>query len=176
MTPLEELFADPWFPFTGDIRVKDLEPPVIPEPARSDESPDDCSVCQRKAEDFVWADESWALQAFRHSPFPGIVLLVPRTHYDSYADLPEALLAQVGPMTARVERAVLSIGTAARVHVCRLGDGGGHLHLWFMPRPLGAMQLRGSMFPMWFDLLEPLPAAEIDAALATIAAAMRAGD
>ena len=176
MTRLEDLFADPWFPFTGDFAVKPLEPPVIPEPARSGETPDDCSGCRRQDADFVWSNADWALQADREASFPGIVLLVTRGHYDSFADLPERLLAELGPMTARVERAVLSMGDVARVHVLRWGDGSGHFHLWFMPRPLGAMQLRGSMFPMWLDLLDPLPASELDPALEQIAAAMRAGD
>jgi diadenosine tetraphosphate (Ap4A) HIT family hydrolase len=176
VTRLDDLFADPWFPFTGDIRVKDLEPPQIPEPARAGETAQGCRGCERKDADFVWCNQDWALQADRESSFPGVVLLVTRAHYDSFADLPDHLLVELGPMTARVERAVLSMGDVARVHVLRWGDGSGHFHLWFMPRPLGAMQLRGSMFPMWLDLLEPLPTEAIDAALATIASAMRAGD
>ncbi len=107
---------------------------------------------------------------------PGVVLLVTRAHHDSAADLPAALLAQLGPMTARVERALLSIRGVARVHGCRWGEGSGHVHQWFVPRPLGALQLRGSMLPMWMDLLPQLSADALDGAPATIAAAMRAGD
>ena len=176
MTPLDELVADPWFPFHGQIAVKPLQAPLVPEPARSAESAADCATCARPESEILWADADWAVQAYRDSPFPGVVLLVTRGHYDSYADLPQRLLAQLGPMTARVERAVLSVGDVARVHVCRWGDGSAHFHQWFLPRPLGALQLRGSMLPMWMDLLPVLPADAVDAALATISASMRAGD
>lgn len=176
MTPLEELIPDPWFPFEGDITIKALLPPVVPEPKRSGESADDCSTCHKPDDSFVWTDDTWLLQAYRQAPFPGVVLLQPRGHYDSYTDLPDHLLTALGPMTARVERAVQSIGNVARVHVVRWGDGSGHFHLWFMPRPLGALQMRGSSLVMWMDILPDLPDADIDVALATIAAAMRAGD
>ena len=176
MSTLEELIPDRWFPFTGDITVKALEPPVVPEPARSGETSVGCHICERPEDEFVWADQDWALQDHRDTPFPGVVLLVTREHHDSYADLPERLLTALGPMTARVERSVLTLGGVARVHTCRWGDGSAHFHLWFMPRPLGAMQLRGSMLPMWMDLLPTLPDEQIDAALGRIAAAMRAGD
>ena len=176
MTPLEELFADPWFPFEGEITVKPLEAPVVPEPARSEESADDCAMCTRPDSDLVWSNDRWALQPYKKSSLPGVVLLITRAHHDSYSDLPDDLLAELGPMTARVERAVLTLDDIARVHTCRWGDGSGHFHLWFMPRPLGAMQMRGSMLPMWLDLLPVLPADEAGAALDRIAAAMRAGD
>jgi diadenosine tetraphosphate (Ap4A) HIT family hydrolase len=176
VTPLHELIDDPWFPFEGEIVVKALQPAVVPEPPRSGVVADDCSLCTDPDAGFVWANADWRLRADRDTPCPGVVLLVPRDHYDSYADLPATLLAELGPMTARVERAVLSIGDVARVHVCRWGDGSAHFHQWFLPRPLGALQLRGSMLPMWMDLLPVLPAAEIDSALELIAAAMRAGD
>jgi len=176
MTALDELLADPWFPFQGQLSVKPLEPPVVPEPARLGEGAQDCLSCARPDDDYVWASPDWAVLGYRQTPLPGVVLLVTRDHYDSYADLPDRLLAEVGPMTARVERAVLSTGGVARVHVYRWGDGSAHFHQWFMPRPLGALQLRGSMLPMWLDLLPPLPADEVDGALAAVSAAMRAGD
>jgi diadenosine tetraphosphate (Ap4A) HIT family hydrolase len=176
MTSLEELVADPWFPFEGAISVKALQDRVVPEPARAGHAAADCAVCARPESDYIWANADWALRPDRDTPFPGVALLLTRGHYDSYADLPESLLGQIGAMTARVEKAVLSIGDVAGVHVCRWGDGSAHFHQWFLPRPLGAPQLRGSMLPMRMDLLTVLPADAIDAALATIWAAMRAGD
>ena len=174
MTSLAELIADSWFPFTGSVEVKPLDPRVVPEPLRHGVGGVDCDGCSKPDEAFVWTNERWRLSAYRESPFPGVVLLNTRAHFDSYADLTDDLLAELGPLTARVERAVLSIGDVARVHVARWGDGGEHFHQWFLPRPLGMLQARGSMLPMWLDLLPPLPPEAIDAALAQIAAAMRA--
>ena len=41
-----------------------------------------------------------------------------------------------------------------------------------MPRPLGALQMRGSMLPVWMDVLPKLPEAQANEALARIAAAL----
>jgi hypothetical protein len=176
LTALEELLPDPWFPFEGDVRVKALLPPEVPEPARKGLSAGDCSSCTEPDDAYVWTNRSWRLRGYRETPIPAVVLLETRGHHDSYADLPADLLAETGPLTARVERALLSPGDVARVHVARYGDGAAHFHLWFFPRPLGALQLRGSMLPVWLDVLPLLPADEVDAALARVAAAMRAGD
>jgi len=175
MTSWDRLLADPWFPFEGHLTVKVLAPPVVPEPARAGERADDCDTCARRDEEFIWTDQVWALRGVRDTSLPGVVLLVTRDHHDSFSDLPDPLLAALGPMTARVERALLSLPDVGRVHVCRWGDGSAHFHQWFLPRPLGAMQMRGSMLPMWLDLMEPLPAPQVDAALAVIAAAMSEG-
>jgi hypothetical protein len=44
------------------------------------------------------------------------------------------------------------------VHLNRWSDGGAHLHWWFIARPVGLLQLRGSALPTWLDVLPPLPA------------------
>ncbi|MBA3234345.1 MAG: hypothetical protein H0T17_10440 [Propionibacteriales bacterium] len=172
MTKLAELIADTWFPFAGDMTVKPLDDPVVPEPPRHGLEAADCHSCSRPDADFVWTDGRWRLTGCLPTQIPGIVLLEPRDHYDSYADLPVELLAEIGPMTARVEHALVSLGDVARVHVNRWGDGGAHFHLWFMPRPLGMLQLRGSMLPMWLDLLPDLPDQEARSSLSRVAAAM----
>ena len=177
MTTLEELLPDPWFPFEGDVRVKALEPVQVPEPDRSALTAETCGACAAPDDAYLWVDERWRLRGYGEpTAVAGIVLLEPRTHHDSYADLPEPLLTELGPLTARVERALLSLGDVARVHVARYGDGSAHFHLWFFARPLGRLQLRGSMLPVWMDVLPPLPEAEVAAVLDRVAAAMRAGD
>ena len=153
MTTLDELIADSWFPFAGDITVKPFEDPVVPEPDRHHVDPATCDGCSSPDEDFVWTDDRWRLMPYLPTQIPGIVLLQPRLHVDSFADMSPDLLAELGPLTARIERVLHATGDVARVHVNRWGDGGAHFHLWFMPRPLGALQLRGSMLPMWLDLL-----------------------
>ncbi len=74
-------------------------------------------------------------------------------------------------MIARMERADESIGAVGRVHLNQWGDGAGHFHRWFIPRPLGALQLRGSCLPMWFDVLPDLDDEAAQAPLRTIAGA-----
>jgi diadenosine tetraphosphate (Ap4A) HIT family hydrolase len=174
MSTLDDLIADSWFPFAGDIQVKPLDERVIPEPERSGGQPGECHACSRPDDDYVWTDEHWRLTAALPAQIRGIVLLETRDHHDSFADLAWPVLAELGPMVARVERAVLGIGDVARVHVNRWGDGGTHFHLWFMPRPLGRLQLRGSMLPMWLDLLPDIDDDTAQAALRSIARSMAA--
>lgn len=73
-----------------------------------------------------------------------------------------------------MEKALLGLGDIARVHVNRWGDGGAHFHLWFMPRPLGMLQLRGSMLPMWLDLMPDVSPDDAAAALRGIASTLAA--
>jgi hypothetical protein len=44
-----------------------------------------------------------------------------------------------------------------------------------MPRPLGALQMRGSMLAVWMDVLPKVADDVADEALARIAAALRTG-
>jgi diadenosine tetraphosphate (Ap4A) HIT family hydrolase len=169
---IEEIVAQEIFPFTGDLQVKPLEPRVIPEPPRHDTDPAKCGSCSRPDSKFIWTDERWRVQALLPTPVPGVVLLHTRAHHDSFTDMSPDLLGEMGPMIARMERAVESIGEVGRVHLNRWGDGGAHLHLWFIPRPLGALQLRGSCLPMWFDVLPDLDGEASEAPLHMIAEAL----
>ncbi|MDX6285882.1 MAG: hypothetical protein QOG53_1367 [Frankiales bacterium] len=163
-----EVFADPMFPFTTDRTIKPLDPPVVPEPARLGEGQVDCYACAQPDDLFIWTDDDWRLRAYTPTPIRGAVLLETREHHESVSDLPQQLMTELGPIIARIERAILGIGDVARVHLNRWGDGGEHFHLWFLPRPLGALQLRGSALTMWMDVLPPLPDEDVDAALAAI--------
>ena len=60
-------------------------------------------------------------------------------------------------LIGRIERAVRSVGEIGRVHVCRWGDGGEHLHWWFMARPARLPQLIGSFAAIWDDIVPPVP-------------------
>jgi hypothetical protein len=101
------------------------------------------------------------------------VIIESRVHADSFAELSADALATLGSFTARVERAVLSIGSVGRVHVARWGEGIAHFHQWVMPRPLGVMELRGPRLMSWMDVLPPLDERVVAEAHAAIAAAMR---
>ena len=91
---------------------------------------------------------------------------------DSFADLPEELAADFGRVCARVERAILSLGDVARVHLYRWGDGGAHFHVWFMPRPLGMVEASGAMLPLWEEVLPNITDEELADTARRVAAAM----
>lgn len=144
-------YAEPW-------TIRPLSDPVIPEPPRSgDPGGPPCEVCEPHPDRIVvWADERWHLVAARETPIPGLCLLMPNRHVDGIADLDETELAELGPLCAKVSRALYARGDVGRVVVSTFGDGTAHLHVWFAPRPLGALDLRGSFLWNWLDHLPPL--------------------
>lgn len=163
------------FPYEGELSVRRLRAPELPEPPRQGEDgPESCKQCARPDSDFLWTDEHWRLSGpDEPTGLPAVLLLQPRAHHD-LLDLPAELSARLGPMLQRVERAVLSLGGIGRVHVNRWGDGAAHLHLWLIGRPGGMPQLRGSTLPLWMDVLPPLPAGVTAERARRIAAAMAA--
>ncbi len=49
---------------------------------------------------------------------------------------------------------------------------GAHFHVWFMPRPLGMLQAKNFMLPLWEDVLPNVSDEELAAAARRIAAAL----
>ncbi len=149
---------------------------TIPEPPRRGEAGGEpCFPCSPgTAESAIWADERWTLHNPGQTGLVGAVWLASRVHFDSYADMPAEEAATLGAVAGRVERAILALGGVGRVHVYRWGEGGAHFHLWFVPRPLGRMDMAGPFLPVWEDVLEPADPADIEAAGQKIAAAMDA--
>ncbi len=56
------------------------------------------------------------------------------------------------------------------MHVNRWGDGSAHLHLWFLARPYGRLQLRGTFLSLWDDILPEVPENKWREDLALVAA------
>ena len=158
------------FPFEGEFRVKKLEEPVAVEPPRKGEDKADCAKCHTPDDAYIWVNENWRVRSMDHpSGLPMVLILESRSHLD-LGDLPNMLAAELGVMTVRLERAIRSLDGVARVHVNRWGDGAAHLHLWFMARPQGRLQLRGSFLTLWDEILSPIPESQWRENLALIAA------
>jgi hypothetical protein len=171
-------------PYAEPLIRLEPQPRVIPEPPRVGEpGGDPCGLCDWLAGDEqsehappLWTDDNWALCRATGVTIPGVVWLASRGHYDSFADLPDALATSYGSVLARIERGILALGDIARVHVYRWGDGSAHFHVWFFPRPLGMLEARREMLPLWADLLPEAPKEVVADAERKIAAAMAAGD
>ncbi|MFH8925809.1 HIT family protein [Streptomyces pristinaespiralis] len=161
------------FPYEGDLRIKVLDEPTLPEPARHGEAgASECAACGSPDSDFLWTDDHWRLSADPEpGALPATVLLQPRGHYDLH-ELPPERAAELGVMLQRVERAIKSLGGVARVHVNKWGDGGAHLHIFLIARPEGMMQMRGSCLPLWDDVLPKVPRGVWEATNRKIAEAM----
>jgi hypothetical protein len=158
------------FPFEGRLRIKKLDDPVPVEPPRKGENKADCAKCQTPDSAYIWVSENWRVRSMdRPSGLPMVLILESRSHLD-LGDLPNMLAAELGVMTVRLERAIRSLDGVARVHVNRWGDGAAHLHLWFMARPYGRLQLRGTFLTLWDEILPPIPEVQWRENLALIAA------
>jgi hypothetical protein len=105
----------------------------------------------------------------RPTGLPMVLILECRSHLD-LGDLPNLLAAELGVMTVRLERAIRTLDEVARVHVNRWGDGSAHLHMWFLARPYGRLQLRGTFLSLWDDILPVIPEQQWRGNLALVAA------
>ena len=161
------------FPYTEPLVLREPGDRTIPEPPRRGEpGGPPCGICSGKTTSAVWSDEHWTLHPPVGGSLPGAVWIASREHFDSFADMPEDVAATFAGVIGRTERAVLSLGDVARVHLYRWGDGGAHFHVWLLPRPLGMVEAAGMMLPVWEDALPNVPDDELRAAAERVAAAM----
>jgi len=154
MPPVEEWDT---FPFDGEMTPRALLAPVEEEERRQGEGGVDCRRCAASDDEYVWTNERWRLFPIGPTGLPVVLMLEPREHFSEPGDLPDDLAAALGILQARIERAIRSLGDIGRVHVCRWGDGGEHLHWWFIARPARIPQLIGSFAAIWDDILPPVP-------------------
>ncbi|MFY1618506.1 hypothetical protein [Micromonospora sp. WMMD736] len=160
----------PSFPFEGELRVKQLDDPVPVEPPRKGEGLRECTACNAPDDAYIWVGERWRVRAMdRPTGLPMVLILESRSHLD-LGDLPNLLAAELGVMTVRLERAIRSLDGVARVHVNRWGDGSAHLHMWFLARPYGRLQLRGTFLSLWDSILPPISEEQWRENLALVAA------
>ena len=114
---------------------------------------DDCAFCSIAAgrlEARVVLDEESTLAFLDRRPlFPGHVLVVPRLHAETLADLPpvrvDPLFQAVRRMTVAVERALEAEGTFVAMNH-RVSQSVPHLHVHVVPRRRGD-GLRGFFWP-----------------------------
>jgi diadenosine tetraphosphate (Ap4A) HIT family hydrolase len=160
-----------WEPFPFEVeslRAAKLRRPEVPEAPRNGEDPATCRGCAANDGLAVWQNNQWRLIAMSEpSGSPLVLMLMPKDHFD-LGNLPDALAAQLGQIVVHVARAVESLDHIARAHISRFGDGGAHLHIFILARPEGFIQLRGSFFTVWDDLLAPVPRTVRDADAARV--------
>ena len=158
----------------NELPLKQLSPPQLPEPALHGAGGVDCGSCGPQADGWtVYEDDLWRVRALtRDITLPGTAMLTSIRHATGLADLTLEEAATFGVMCQRVTAALLSReagspgygdGRVGRVHLHFWGDGGEHFHVWFFPRPLGYLDLRGSYLVEWEELLPAASAADLRA-------------
>jgi diadenosine tetraphosphate (Ap4A) HIT family hydrolase len=142
-----------------DLRVVPLRPPKLPEPLRHGEGGESCRNCGEENEGLIWEHSHWRLALLGQATgAPLIVMLFSKAHFD-LVTLPDELASEMGRLIVHIAKAIESLPHIARAHVSRWGDGGAHLHIFFLARPEGFQQFRGTWFAVWDDLLPPVPEA-----------------
>lgn len=157
------------------LEVAALDPPTIPEPPRFGDGGVDCWTCASDDAEFLWTDEHWRIVGRSEPRALFHILLMPREHYQELPDLPAERAAELGPLLARSESALRSLGDVGRVHTHKWGDGGAHLHLWQIVRPEGMVQANGVTLPVWLGALPPMSQDTWDAACRDFARDMARG-
>ncbi len=160
-------------PYEEPLIVRTPGERVIPEPPRRGEpGGEPCGICGGQTTSPVWESEHWTLHPPVGGSLRGAVWLAAKEHADSFSDLSGDAQADFGRVVARVERGILSLGDVARVHLYRWGDGGAHFHVWMLPRPLGMLEAKGMMLPLWEDVMDNVTDDELREAAERVAVAM----
>jgi hypothetical protein len=173
---VEEMPGWDVFPFDVDsLRVKPLQPLADDERSRAGEDPATCWCADTGgwpgpgADEVVWADDRWRLKGLG-SGLPVFLVLEPREHCD-LTTVPDELAGELGRLTVAVAAAVEELPSVGRCHLAKYGDGGAHLHLFFLGRPARTTQLLGSPLLDWEENLPRVPR---EVALANAAHVVRA--
>lgn len=154
--PVESMVSLPLFPFEGDLRIKPLGPLLDTELPREGEHGRPCQRCDDPLGDVVWHNDRWLVSRMRPSACPVGLFLETRAHLDLDA-FDEALAAELGMLTWRLEAAIASLPEVGRVHIHRWADGSAHFHQWFLARPARRLEQYGWGNELWSQLLPPLP-------------------
>jgi diadenosine tetraphosphate (Ap4A) HIT family hydrolase len=120
----------------------------------------DCYSCTQDAagsEAPLWeriaVDEHWRVAHAFRTAVPGWLVLVPRRHITTLAELTDAEAASLGTWQVRLSRALASVLGCQKTYVAQFSeaDGFAHVHFHIVPRPPDlARELRG---PRIFQLL-----------------------
>ena len=103
----------------------------------------DCLVCRNNDQfdelpprERVAADPYWRVAHAFNSTLPGWLVLVPRRHVTSIADLTDAEAAVLGTWQVRLSRALRDVTGCVKTYVMQFAEqqGFGHVHFHVVPR------------------------------------------
>lgn len=157
MSSVQEWEIFPWEVVEGELRPKVVPPPLAVEPMRAGEADQPCGTCAGDATvDVIWENEHWFVSRHERSGLPLLLMLHSRQHLD-FPELDDELAAEYGRISVRLTRIMEGLPHVGRVHVDRWGDGGAHLHVWFVARPARFAPIRGSLALEWDEMLPQTP-------------------
>jgi diadenosine tetraphosphate (Ap4A) HIT family hydrolase len=132
-------------------------------------APPECYTCSRDGGlstapyERIAADGLWRVAHAIGTGLPGWLVLVPRRHVTSIADLTDEEAAALGTWQVRLSRALHAVTGCPKTYVAQFAEAPGfaHVHFHIMPRPADlAGSLRG---PRIFGLMGPPEADQVSA-------------
>ena len=105
----------------------------------------DCYSCARNAEfdqlpprERVGADDLWRVAHAFDSALPGWLILLPRRHVTSVAELTDAEASSLGNWQVRLSRALQTVLGCQKTYVAQFAEAEGfaHVHFHIVPRPV----------------------------------------
>ncbi|HZN17679.1 MAG TPA: HIT family protein [Micromonosporaceae bacterium] len=121
----------------------------------------------------IGTDDYWRVAHAVGTALPGWLVLVPRRHVTSVADLTDAEAAGLGLWQVRLSRALRAVTGCVKTYVAQFAEAEGfsHVHFHLVPRMADLLpELRG---PKVFGLLGVADGAQVDSdRMDTIAAAL----
>lgn len=145
------------FPWEGEMAPKVLQPPVEAEEPRWGEGDKPCSCQDGEPENAIWRNDRWVVTSpGKPGGLPLILTLHPIEHLD-FSDMDDDLAAEYGKVSNWLHRIMAGLPNIGRVHVCKWGDGGSHMHVWFIARTARLTSVLGSMAIEWNEMLPPVP-------------------
>jgi diadenosine tetraphosphate (Ap4A) HIT family hydrolase len=130
----------------------------------------DCYSCAGNAEldrlpprERVGADDLWRVALAFDSALPGWLVLIPRRHVTSIAELTDAEALSLGTWQVRLSRALHAVLGCQKTYVAQFAEAEGfaHVHFHIVPRPADLSEdLRG---PRVFGLLGADESSRVDA-------------
>jgi diadenosine tetraphosphate (Ap4A) HIT family hydrolase len=141
-----------------------------------------CYTCEQEAlarrppREDIAGDEHWRVAHATGSALPGWLVLVPRRHVTSVADLTDAEAAALGPWQVRLSRALRAVTGCVKVYLMQFAEASGfeHVHVHVVPRAADLPDDRrgARVFGYLADPGAALPDDELDAVSRRITAAL----
>nr|WP_202523811.1 HIT family protein [Kitasatospora sp. SID7827] len=125
----------------------------------------------------IAVDEHWRVVHAVDCALPGWLVLLPRRHLESMAELTDAEAASLGVWQVRLARALEAVTGCRKAYVAQFGEAAGFAHLHFHVVPRAAELPEGSRGPRVFGMLRAgeraVPVERMDALAGELAAALR---
>lgn len=158
MPPQGDWDIFPWTVVDGTIAPRQLPPPTDEPPRRGEPDGGPCGMCAGPdPERVVWEDEHWVLtHEGKPSGLPVVVVLHSRDHLD-FGQFDDDLASEFGRIANRLARIIEGLPNIGRAHLNKWGDGGAHMHAFFIGRTARLTHVLGSPTIEWDEIIPPGP-------------------